>query len=90
MLPAVVTVMAQVPPATVAVHESPVPSLTVTLPVGVPLPGETGATVKVTVTACPGTEGLGDAAVMVVFVLAWFTVCVTLADALARKFASPV
>ncbi len=61
--------MVQFPVATVAVHASPAPSLTVTLPVGVPLAGETGTTLNVTFTGCPDTEGLADCAVMVVVVL---------------------
>ena len=53
----------QLPAATVPVQESPTPSLTVTLPVGVPpLP----VTVKVTATACPTDDGLGVCPVMVV------------------------
>ena len=32
----------------------------VTLPVGVPVPGETAATVAVNVTVCPGLAGLGE------------------------------
>jgi hypothetical protein len=82
-------VMAQLRVATVAVQESPAGSLTVTLPVGVPLPGETGTTVNVTVTACPATDGLGDCEVMVVFVLALFTVCATPGEVLELKFVSP-
>jgi hypothetical protein len=62
--------MMQVPVATEAVQVSPAVSLTVTFPVGVPLAGETGATVNVAVTGCPATEELGDSKVMTVFVLA--------------------
>ena len=36
-----------------------VPSLNVTVPVGVPTAGATGLTVAVSVTACPNTDGLG-------------------------------
>src|SRR5579863_4348035 len=45
-----------------------VPSLIVTVPVGVPLPGATAATVKLTITGSPTMEGLGVLAVMVVSV----------------------
>jgi hypothetical protein len=62
--------MEQVPAATVAVHASPAPSLTITLPVGVPFPGDTAATVNFTVTAWPATDVLGVCEVMVVVVLA--------------------
>jgi hypothetical protein len=82
--------MVQVPVVIEAVHVSPAGSLTVTLPVGVPPPGETGTTVKVKPTDCPATEELGDCPVIVVLVLALFTVCVMAADALAAKFASPL
>src|SRR5919201_187722 len=48
------SVMEQVPAATVPVHVSVPPlALTVTLPLGVPLPGELGVTVKLTATAWP-------------------------------------
>ena len=71
-VPAVRNVIEHVPVATLAVQLS-VPSLTVTLPVGVPLPGATALTVKLIVTACPTTDGLGVCAVIVVAVAAWFT-----------------
>jgi hypothetical protein len=70
----VVAVSWQVPAATEAVQLSPVPSLTVTLPAGVPLPGATAATVKLTVIACPTTDGFGLWVPIVVVVAAWFTV----------------
>ena len=47
------------PVSAVAVQESPIPSETVTFPVGVVFAGETGETVKVTLTAWPTLEGLG-------------------------------
>jgi hypothetical protein len=65
------------------------PSLTVTFPVGVPLPGADGATVKVTVTAWPTAEGSGVSAVIVVVVAAAFTVWAAPADVLPPKFPSP-
>src|SRR5216683_4970017 len=69
-LPAVVEVRLQLPAPTAAEQIS-VPSLTVTVPVGAPLPGATGATVHETVYACPTlVAGLRPGAVMVVVVLA--------------------
>jgi len=62
------------------------PSLTVTFPVGVP-PAD--VTVKVTVTACPTTDGSGVPCVMFVVVLATPTVCATPADVLAAKLVFP-
>ena len=53
-----------------------------TLPVGVPLPGVTAVTVKLTVTACPATDVLGVRELITVVVLALFTVCVRTADVL--------
>ena len=79
--------MEQLPTATAAVHESPAPSLIVTLPVGVPLPP---VTVKVIFTACPTTDGLGVCAVIVVVVLAWFTVWDSAEEVLPVKFVSPL
>jgi len=66
-----------------------VPSLTVTVPVGVPLPGAFATTVYVKLTAWPTTEGFGVFAVIVVVVLAIFTVCMAPTDVLPAKFASP-
>ena len=50
--------MLQVPAATLALQLW-VPSLTETLPVGVPLPGVFATTVNVKLTACPTAEGFG-------------------------------
>jgi len=61
--------------------------LAVTLPVGVPAPGLTGATDQVAVISCPTTKVA--ALVIVVVVLAWVTVNVTSADELGKKFESP-
>src|SRR6187549_1970254 len=81
--------MAQVPAATVPVQVS-IPSLTVTLPVGVPLPGALTVTLKFTVTACPTFEGSGESLVIVVVVSALLTWCGVLGvDALPLKLASP-
>ena len=49
------------------------PSKNVTLPVAVPAPGATGATVAASVTDCPKFEGLG-ATLNAVVVEAWITV----------------
>ena len=50
-----------------------VPSMKVTVPVGVPLPGAAAITVAVNVTGWPNTEGLAEA-VTTVLVPSWFTV----------------
>ncbi len=74
--------------ATLAEQLSPRPSLTLTFPVGVPLPGATAATVKLMVTACPTTDGSGLSLVMVVVVEAWFTVCDNVEDVPPVKLVS--
>jgi hypothetical protein len=71
--PVEVNVIVQLPCATVALQLC-VPSLTVTFPVGVPLPGAFVATVNVKLTACPTVDGLADWLVIAVVVLAAFTV----------------
>jgi hypothetical protein len=77
------------PPAlSVPVPNVVVPSLNVTVPVGVPLPGAVAATVAVNVTACPKTDGFTDE-VTDVLVAALFTVWVSVVDVLALKLASP-
>src|SRR5438874_878935 len=53
-------------PLMLVVASELVPSLKVTFPVGVPLPGETGLTVAVNVTDCPNTDGLADEETVVV------------------------
>jgi hypothetical protein len=75
LLPAAAKLIEQLPAATVVVHVSPASSLIVTLPVGVPLPGESGTTVNWKVTGWPTTVELAETWVMVVLVLASFTVC---------------
>ncbi len=50
-----------------------IPSMNVTLPVGVPLPGLLTETVAVNVTDCPNIEGFSEDKTMVV-VFALFTV----------------
>jgi len=77
----------QVPTATLALQLW-VPSLSVTVPVGVPLPGALTATVKVKVTAWPTVDGSGASLVIVVVVPAAFTVWPTLV-VLPAKSASP-
>jgi hypothetical protein len=62
--PALVNVRLHVPAATVPTQLI-VPSLTVTLPVGVPLPGALTVTLKVTGTGWPTTDGSGVSAVIV-------------------------
>jgi hypothetical protein len=47
-------------PFSVAAPKIDVPSLTVTVPVGVPAPPPLATTVTVNVTDCPETEGLCD------------------------------
>jgi len=80
--------MLQLPNATLALQLW-VPSLTVTVPVGVPLPGALAVTVNVKLAACPTAEGLGDWPVMVVVVAAAFTVWGAPADVLPPNVALP-
>jgi len=65
------------------------PSLKSTVPVGVPAPGATGATVAVNVTVCPDTLGLTSAPSVVV-VSAWLTVWLNPGLVLAPKLLSPL
>ena len=64
------------------------PSLKVTVPVGVPVPGAEALIVAVTTTDWPKTDGSTDELTEVV-VLAWFTVCVLAPDVLPVKLLSP-
>ena len=80
--------MLQLPTATLALQLC-VPSVTVTVPVGVPLPGALAATVKKKVTAWPTVDGSGVSLVMAVVVADAFTVCGTPLDVLPAKLASP-
>jgi hypothetical protein len=57
------------------------PSFKVTVPVGVPLPGATTATVAVNVTAWPKCDGFGEE-VSVVVVADLLTVCVKAGETL--------
>jgi hypothetical protein len=81
-------VIEQVPVAMLAEQVSPAPSLTVTFPVGVPLPGAFAVTVKLIVTGCPTTDGLGVWAVIAVVVASWFTACDKDDDVLVAKLPS--
>src|SRR5438067_9897795 len=74
-------------PLRLLVASAVAPSLKVTVPVGVPTPGETAATVAVKVTDWPDTDGLVEE-VSVVVVLAALTVCVKVEDVLEVKLAS--
>jgi hypothetical protein len=67
--PTVESVSEQLPVDRVAVQDAPWPSVTVTVPVGVPAAGATGETAKVTVTAWPAPEGAGESPVIAVVVL---------------------
>ena len=80
------SVIAHCPAATVPVHEL-TPSLTVTLPAGVP-PAD--VTLKFTVTTWPTTDGSGLSDVIVLVVAMRLTWWVTIADAgLALWLSSP-
>ena len=87
--PAVVKVNEQLPDVIGFEHASPLLALTVMVPVGVPAPGATGTTAKLTVTGCPSTDGSGDVDVIAVVVPAIVTAWVAVA-ALPTKFVSPV
>ncbi len=63
--------------------------VSVTVPVGVPAPGDTADTVIVKVADCPTTLGLGDELIVVV-VAAWVTFSCRVVVAVALlKLASP-
>jgi len=87
--PAELNAMLQLPAATL-VLQLWVPSLTVTVPVGVPLPGALADTVKLKLTTWPTADGLGVWPVIAVVVAAAFTVWDTPTDVLPAKFASPL
>ena len=82
-----VVVKVAVPPDNVPVPSVVVPSLKVTVPVGLPLPGATALTVAVKVTDWPNAEGFAEEASVVV-VLALLTVCETV-PLLGSKVESP-
>jgi hypothetical protein len=76
------------PAARVAVPRVAAPSRKVTVPVGVPAPGETALTVAVKVTAWPVADGFTDE-VTVVELFALLTVWVIAAEVLLLKLPSP-
>src|SRR2546428_11728079 len=80
--------MLQLPPATL-VLQFWVPSVTVTVPVGVPLPGAVAATVNVKLTGWPSVDGFGVCPVMAVVVAAAFTVWLLPAGAPGGKVGAP-
>jgi hypothetical protein len=55
------------------------PSLKMTVPVGTPVAGDTAVTVAVNVTASPKLDGLSEDT-NATFVVALFTICVTMFD----------
>ena len=65
------------------------PSFSVTEPAGIPLPGETAATVVVNVRVWPSFDGFSEE-VNVVDVAALSTVCANAAEALALKSTLPL
>jgi hypothetical protein len=69
------------PLASVPVPKTTAPSFKVTVPVGVPLPGATTATVAVNVTVWPKCDGFGEE-VSVVVVAALLTVWVRAGETL--------
>ena len=86
--PTVVSVRLQLGAATAALQES-TPSLTVTVPVGVPPPPPVGETDQVTLIGTPREEGFGAWEPNVVDVVDWLTVCAAPAEALPAKLPSP-
>ena len=64
------------------------PSLNVTVPVGVPAPGATGLTVAVITSDWPNTEGFAEE-LSDTELASLFTVCESIEEA-ALKFASPL
>ncbi len=76
------------PLTSVTVPRTVAPSRNVTVPVGTPVPGATGLTTAVSVTACPITDGLGGAVRLVV--VCEFTTWVTVGEVLVRKFWLPL
>jgi len=65
------------------------PSMKVTVPVGVPEPGDLAETVAVKVTNLPNLEGLEDDLIAVA-VAALLTVCIRGADVLLSKLVLPL
>src|ERR1043166_3123441 len=77
------------PELSVPVPSVLVPSWKVTVPVGVPPPGDTGLTVAVNVTGWPKTVGVREVVTAMV-VSAWLTVWVSTPEVLVLKFGSPL
>jgi hypothetical protein len=76
------------PPESVPAPMLTPPSRNVTVPVGVPEPGDAALTVAVNVTVWPNVEGFSDE-VTVVELESLFTVWVMAADVLELKLVSP-
>ncbi len=76
------------PPLKVPVPRDVVPSSKVTVPVGMPEPGELAVTVAVNVTAWPKIEGFCEE-LSVVAVLSWLTTWLTVFEVLVVKLVSP-
>src|SRR5690242_6893963 len=66
-----------------------VPSIKVTVPVGMPAPGLRAVTVAVNVIICPMAAGFADEE-SVVAVLAWLTICDKTAEVLGPRAVSPL
>ena len=75
------------PPASVAEPSVLVPSLKVTVPVGVPAPGATAPTVAVKIIGWPNTDGFGEET-SVVELLALVTVWTRFGEVLVLKLVS--
>ncbi len=84
LLPVADDVRPQLPTKTEAEQLSK-PSVTVTVPEGVPDPGLTGATVHATVYGPPPIDGSGESSVIVVVVFALLTTWLKTGDVLPLK-----
>ena len=89
-VPTVVEVSEQLPDpdTSVTTQVGPVPSPTLTVPVGVPVPGALAETVAVNVTACPTLAGSAEE-VTVVVVGSLLTVWLSAVEELPLKLVSP-
>ena len=76
------------PELSVTVASVVAPSLNVTVPVGVPVPGETTDTVEVNVTDAPKQAGLSEET-SATLVSALLTLCVSAAEVLPLKVLLP-
>jgi hypothetical protein len=77
------------PAVSVALPSNVAPLKKLTVPVGVPAPGETAVTVAVRVLVCPNTDGSG-VEVRAAVVDAWFTVWVSTGEVVPVKLVSPL